>query len=641
MFYSRLRSLISREKAMSILSITPRCFMNAMILNRFFGLCLLFNISAFYATENSFRDCIILIDVRNWEGSSRPNRCYLMSRFQSAIAEQAVPILINASLWNSFIERRMSTEQLIKVPDSRAQKVYELYVRLNERIKYWSDYYNGISPDAAHNKTLVVHQINKEFYTIPDRLSIGIGEYNLLLNHEVQFDPEEWLIYKNSGGFYLFIPKKYHAEHEQPGFRLEALEKVVSPLDNGCIYFESQSDQSLVDALPDFFLTHDLNDLKSSYTWNIILSGHGGSEYQEFSDNGQITWKGEPIIANLSCEEFNGVLAFFDEQVKTNFVHYTSCDAGGNHSKLIFGNDGRKTYNFALICGTLTDCISYCKWAVPLPSRYKRFLTCDDLKYDKTQKSWRLPLAFAYRWKYFFKHIARVDFSQGSIEHLLHILPAITHSSIADIPLLCLPHTQTFYPLYGSQIAKIDSQLLDAAEQQKESSQILLQGKKVLLVQSSSITPTIILEHVAACRIISVQPGNALHYIQKLKASFHVDLPTAFWQADYQKFNKTFILDECTFSNDRNSYIFKQLGISDNELILKNVIILQQAYSGMRVFFTVNDQSVMVLARKADEENEAATVLSVTQLSAAAKKTYNEYYDILKQKISSGSDTLL
>lgn len=614
-----------------------RYFMRNMTAYIFFGMGLFFNISALYATDNSFRDCIILVDVRIWESSSRPNRWYLMKRIESAIAEQAAPILLNASLWNSFIERRMSTEQLIKVPDSRAQKVYDLYVRLNERIAYWSNYYCGISSDAVHNKTLVVHQINKEFYNATNRLSITDVEYFLLMNYETHFDPEEWLIYKNTGGFYLFIPKKYHVKHVQTGFRLESLEEVLYPLDNGSIYFESQKDQSLVAALPDFFLTQDSNDPDPSYKWNIILSGHGGSDYQEFNENGQITWKGEPIIANVSREEFTGILAFFDEQVKTNFLHYTCCYAGGNHSKLIFGNDGTKTYNFALICGTLTDCNSYCKWSVSLPSRYKKFLTCDDLKYDKTQKSWSLPLGFEYRWKYFFKNIACIDFSGGSIERLLQILPAITHSSIADIPLLCLPHTQTFYPLYGSNIAKIDSRLLEVAEEQKETTQILLQGKKVLLLESTYITPAIILEHTDTCRLVSIQPGNALHYIKKLKASFHIDLPTVFWQAECQQFDKTFILDECTFSNDQNSFIFKKLGISDKELMLKNVIILQHAYFGMRIFFTAGDEAVMIIAYKPEEKNESATVLSVTQLSAAAKKTYNQYYDMLKHTISTGS----
>lgn len=388
----------------------------------------------------------------------------------------------------------------------------------------------------------------------------------------------------------------------------------------------------MVDALPDFFCTKDSNDLSSSYRWNIVLAGHGDGDYQEYNENGKITWKGEPIIANVSLEEFNGILAFFDEKVNTNFLHYSSCYAGGNHSKLIFGNDGKKTYNYVLICGNLTDCMSYCKWAVSLPSAYKNFLTCDDLRYDKTQKSWRLPLRFEYRWKYFFKNIACIDFSGGSIERFLDILPAITCSSIADIPLLCLPHTQTFYPLCGSNIAKIDSQLLEVAEEQKESKQILLQGKKVLLLESTYIAPAIILEHTDACRFISVQAGNALHYIKKLKASFHVDLPIAFWRAENQLFDKTFILDECIFPNDQNSSIFKKVGISQKELLLKNVIILKQKYSGMRIFFTIDDKAVMIIARKPAEENEAVTVLSVTQLSADAKKTYNQYYDMLKHK---------
>ena len=60
--------------------------------------------------------------------------------------------------------------------------------------------------------------------------------------------------------------------------------------------------------------------------------------------------------------------------------------------------------------------------------------------------------------------------------------------------------------------------------------------------------------------------------------------------------------------------------------------ILKQKYSGMRIFFTIDEKAVMIIARKPVEKNEAVTVLSVTQLSADAKKTYNQYYDMLKDK---------
>lgn len=574
------------------------------------------------AKNNQQRNCIILLDQNDSETVGR-TVFFLMSKIQSAIAEQSTPILMNTSLWNSFIERRINFKQKLEQKRGPLYKTYNLYQTINDRMEHLSNQYNALSSDASHNKKLVVQCINKEFYN--DTENVSAAHYQRLVDYSTPFDPQDWDIYKNSGGFYLLIPKKYSAQHELVGFNIDSLEKVTDPEDSSYNYFESHTRKSIVDALPDFFLTHDnfINE-DMPYRWNIVFSGHGGSRYTENNDNSTITWSGEPIIADITVQEFADVLTFFQNKVSTRFFHYACCYGGGNHIALMFNNN--KHYNFAIMCDNLTDCTTYCKWTTLLPGYDKNFLTTADITYDKAKNCWQLPLMPVYFWNKFFTDISSIDFSIGSIERLHNIMPSIQYSIVANIPLLCLPETNHFFPLQRSDVIKIDDQLLALAQTDNES--ITLNAIRTVLIESGCITPTIELNHAEPLRIVSIKPGDALHYIKQLKSTRHINLPSAFWQAQYQRYDKTFILDECTFPY---SYDFKDIVPQKNDLVLKNVIIMQQKDHYIRIFFTHNDTAKMVVAHKPVEESEHATIQEIVTMTAAAQDKYEKYYTSLKE----------
>ena len=120
-----------------------------------------FLISLFFFIHNTiqsqFCNCIILIDNYSCpESLGQSWRFYLMAKLQSALAEQSTPILLSASLWNAFVERRISFEQNLQNKSSKESKIFNLYKKINERIAYWSSYYNEKGLDAIHNNTLVV-----------------------------------------------------------------------------------------------------------------------------------------------------------------------------------------------------------------------------------------------------------------------------------------------------------------------------------------------------------------------------------------------------------------------------------------------------------------------------------------------------
>lgn len=576
------------------------------------------------------RNCLILLDQRHgFENVGSLDGWYLTSRLQSAIAEQSIPILLNAGLWNSFIERRIHFKQSLQHKESPLCTIHKLYQAINERIEHLSHQYNAIHLDVIQNKHLIVQSINDEFYNFKN--DVSAGNYQLLVDYFTPFDPQDWNIYKNGKGFYLFIPKKYSAENSLLGFNIDSLEEVAYPEDSPSIYFDTVVNESFPDALHDFFLAYDdFPDSNMPYAWNILLAGHGGSDYEVTNQDGVVTWNGQPIIADLTVQEFNACLDFFRDSVKTHFFHYSSCYAGGNHIPLIFKEGKEESYNYAIICDSLTDSASFCKSTTLLPSTEKMFLTTADLTYDATRNCWQLSLAPVYYWKDFFNDIATIDFSIGSIERLQEMMSSITYSIIANIPLLCLPGTNHFFPLYSSDVIKIDERLLTLADDKD----LILNGVKTILLESSSITMPIVLDHIDQLRIISIKPGDALHYIKKLYAPVHIDLPSTFWQAQYQYYDKTFILDECSFPQSNDSLIFNGVvSAQENELVLKNVIIAQQRSYYIRLFFTVNDVAMMVVAHKPGqaEHIEKTTIQEVVILNATAREKYEEYYLSLKK----------
>jgi len=582
------------------------------------------NATSFQPPEH--RHCIILLDHDNTqENVNRPGRWYLMSKLQSAIAEQAAPILLHASLWNSFIERRMSFEQRAQRNSTLEHKIVTTYHKFQERIKYWSDYYTAESADTIHNKTLVIQRMNEEFYAKENRISITDAQYQLLLNYLTPFNTQEWQIYHNNNGFYLLIPKKYSQHYPVVGFKIEALQEVLHPFDIPSNYFESQHPSPLAKCLADFFVTYD-DILDIPYTWNIVFSGHGGWHNDEPNKSPEIIWK--TTIADLSVSEFQEVLEFFNSRVNTHLFHYATCMGSGNNLALAFDKDTQTPYNFAIISDALTDCYSFCKWT-HFP---EEFLSPDDIHYDQTDQCWRFSFSNSYQWNAFFQEISHIDFSSGSLENLSALLSHITHSSIADISLLRLPNTLEFYPLYPSDTIKIDARLL--ALSKTEDIPILIQGKRLVLLESTTVNPPI---HFTTdlLRIISIKPGNATHYFKKITARYHVDLASTFWQAEGQFYSKAFVIDEFALAHDKESLIFKHIPATQETITLHKVIVTQQKNYGMRIFFTLDGTAMMVVAHKTDtwELNDRATIQEIVTLSPQAKEQYESHYESLKSVV--------
>jgi hypothetical protein len=598
-----------------------------MFINFFYALLLCVSLSG--ASSRDYRDCIILIDDYEWsENIGKLKRFALMAKLQSAIAEQAAPILLNASLFNLFNERRLIVEQELQQPNSRALHVRNLVQKMYEQFAYWSRYYDERSSDAVANKELVIRKINEEFYTAHS-LKLKPSEYQLLLDYIVSFNLNEWKVYKNNTGYYLLVPKKYSSRFSHIGFKIDSLEEVLDPFDVGYIFFETEKHTPFNQVLSDFFITHDDGYPDGiEFYWNIALAGHGGLVCREKNEDGVISWSAGPLIANMRLDEFKGVLAFFHARVHTHFLYYSSCYAGGNHTKIIFDNGEIQNYNYALMCGSLTDSATFSKWMIPLPSDLKGLLTSDDVIYDNVKKMWTLPLKSPIRWNDFFKNIATIDFSPGSIQKLSKTLRAIVPNYIGNIPLLCLPGSNKFFPVYRQNIIKIDQLLLDSVN---EKMHISIYAQAIVLLESAGVYNPIKLEYAGDYRFISIKPGDAVHYLKELNSPHYLSLPNIFWQVEFQNFDKKFLIDACVFPYAKGSSVFNDSHAENGMLKLKNVLIMQHKSDLMRMFFTVGEDVMMLVAHKQDAWQNSVSMQEIVKISPAARARYEAYYESMRK----------
>ena len=86
-------------------------------------------ITSLNAQDKQIRNIIILMDQDDsGENIGKADWWYLATQLESALSQKACPILINASLWSTFIEKRKSIEQLSKIADTDEQKGLDLYI---------------------------------------------------------------------------------------------------------------------------------------------------------------------------------------------------------------------------------------------------------------------------------------------------------------------------------------------------------------------------------------------------------------------------------------------------------------------------------------------------------------------------------
>lgn len=599
------------------------------------------------------RDILILLDQSgNDENIGKPGRFFLTNKLQSAINEQAMPIIINASLWSAFIEKRMSIAQMSQIPDSSEKKGFDLYTKIGERLNYWANHYKEKNIDPMQAKELMLEKVNDEFYTkeskpTDEKIETVPGDISAALSsYLTTFNKDDWEAYTNNKSFYLLVPKKYVNELEQKeksqpkqknltqkelllGLKVDHLVKINDLEDPSLCYFDALNmNNHLPQHLSDFFVTNKEWDSKAMpYAWNIILSGHGGHKYREITTE-KVTPNVTAIIADLTPEEFHSLLQYWEKNIAVNCFHYSTCSGAGNHIKMAFDDYGNQAYHYTIICGCLSDGYTHCLWKhLPFPTNDKTPLAATDIACEEDGK-WRISIDHKYQWKKFLESLSKNSLKKQNLDWLITALPLITYTTLCDNPMVRLAHTTAFVPVLPNKITTINNALIKI-KQQEEAKNINI-WQDIILVDTPHIPLPVIIKNPA--RIVSIAPGKSSHYFDKLEFKNATNFFDTFCPIEGNSyFDKFFLIGEIIVPNDKKSPIAQKLGADGEKITAKNILVHVQQDTLMRVFAQIENNYFMITINRMDYINGRANLKGITKMSPEVVQTYLKHYNQLKE----------
>ncbi len=593
---------------------------------------------AMQSHECEYRNIFIFLDQDgDNENISKPF-FFLNNKLQAAISEEVAPILINVSLWNNFIERRLSVHQMSQLTNSPEEKALTVYKKIGMSFTHWFEYYKSKDINHLYAQQLALEKTNEEFYnyTKYDQEFITTELNRTLITYLTAFDKNNWDFYTNDGSFYLLVPKKYvqklrdHNQFSEEeillGLKINHLEKIVD-IENPVVGYlnECKIKKRLPEVLDDFFITKE-NYPDSNYKWNILLSGHGAYRYLETTIKGKVEASGTPRIADLNPREFTYILNFFNNSIQTNCLYYTSCNAGGNHIKLIYDDNNNPSYNYTIICGCLSDGDANCLWQnIPFPSLKKTPLKLSDLVECKGK--WNLKIDHVYQWSAFFYELEKNKFDNPNLHWLTQAFNFINNSSLSNSPIIRLPYQQSFAILLKNDFYTLNDQII--ATKIQENSKEIITLNKVIIIDTSSVPLPLVIKNPAI--ILSTIAGNAYHYFHKIEFKNNNNFLELFYSLDGNPFDTYFIIDELIIKNYRNSLLSKESESTGKKIRMKNVLVHIKRESLTRIIGSINNKYYMINVYKAPWSNkfEGKGLFTMPEINSTA---YLNQYNYLKNK---------
>ncbi len=579
-----------------------------------------------------FRNLIILLD-QGFENVANDYAMALSMELISALHTKSAPILVSCSLWKNFVERRQEFASCAAVNNSDERKYLDHYVRVNERINYWFNFFGRYSTDIVENKALVAEQVNQEFCS--EHACDDLWQQNKLVKDSrhisqllpfylIDFNPLEWNVYNINDLFYLFIPQNSAQIKRDCGLHVDHLIRVTNPEDISLLHFKNmvRGQSSFVDALRATFVD-DQDD--TSHSWNIYLSGHGGNSQ----------WAGSEVcslstIADLTLSEFRSALSFFNDEIKTHTLFYSTCFGGGIHAHEPYQVEGVSSkYNYMIVINCLTDnpCMGYGCWTKELS--YGDFLSPDDLVFDETDGTWSIKVHHGSDCESFFYELEQGGHAPYALDYLLDAATYVGPPRIANLPVVRLPQSDAFITLFPSNTTKI-SALLVAFKQSLSKDIELNDQTRFVLVDTPLVAAPIKVCSDIVPQFISILPGEAVHHLCSLHAEgvAHTELFKAFTALHGLCFDKIFLIDElvCQFDYDA---LPDDIIDQKETVTCKNVVIKLEGDHLVRFFFQTEDEKVfsMHMSRVSGGEPRAAV-----ELQGAAADAHITYFNSIKEK---------
>jgi hypothetical protein len=579
------------------------------------------------------RELIILLDGKGThETIGKPERRYLMNKLQSALEQQEAPLLISTSLWENFLEKRMSISQMAKRGMSEELKALTTYEAINKKLNESFQEFQERGFDPIQSKQWMLDVVNRTFYKGTSSYAITHELNTTLMSYLTRFDASEWEGYLHPNhSLLLLLPKKYEAKKKKQswdllsrkdflGLQLDRLLPIENVEDPAYYYLRNPREFLLADTLCYFFVP-----CHSCYSWNIYLSGHGGSFNEENPQPQAYT-----LIADLAIAEFQKFLNFCEKQILTKCLFYGTCYGSGNHIQLAFGDS---SYSYAIVSDCLGDTVSYTFVdTLPLPNRAGDELIASQLSYD-SKIGWSIALDFHYQWGRFFADLEAYSFIDNPLCWLQGAFKNMKPDLLCTTPVVRLPNATHFTTILSDTYLQITDLLLEWKGEKEpiESTR----ETNVVLLEASFIPSALILhydKHVPS--IISILPGASSHFIQSLELKTSRGFFRAFWPLEADYFEREFLIEELSLPSE-DFPLSEEWNIQNDTVILKNVWVIAKG-SEMRIFLqTEESSSFMLLINKKDffSEQNIVGIKGIHPLSNECTQLYLEKYQIRKEQL--------
>lgn len=553
----------------------------------------------------------------------------------AALYQEAAPIICTAHL----IENIFNHQKLFKeFCTDQPSKLFEKYKskrfgslkdvtnfannckRINTFYSNLEDKYKSagpVDPTKEPREIPFAEKLNS-----PEKLEIG----HYLLCNFVPF--ERYIIRRipNSTGktiLYLLVPRSYlmrineeykHEEVEKnENGPLQPIEKALglkinhyddTKIDSKAIEEHASSVNISADSITDIFvnkqeLMHsDLDLHKNIYqAWAVYIMGHGNRYLMSPGNSPEMPgFHGEikcAQVAGFSLPQFKNLMSFFNNQVLTSLVFYSSCYTIGKFADLFKKEteDEIISLNYAIATSSLSDSITSARLNIPKMywnyASQAIFFNFTPYNFSKFFASLREGSGFI-NYSDLFSFVAYFKDLDGKIVRLSNVpsirFPGTKWFNVIDIPKRIIELTKIRVLIQGTKPLLVNK----TKEMAKDA--ILLYDEKIPF-EINAEKPQGVNQFPA---IVSMTPGSSTHQIESIEAKDYnlTQVLQAFFPFKKLASPKEFNVKKLTAKND-----LPNLGISlDQVVVLNDVVIANKGrFNGQErnyIFFKTGDEKV-------------------------------------------------
>jgi|GEM_PF-3633421 len=586
-------------------------------------------------TSPSMRDLIILLDDHVETNMDRAGS--VTDYVCNALMSEAAPLLITASLWQTFVEMRQEWLLLSQIPDTREYKMARCLDEIDTSINHWYNLLQGTC-DELQIRAIIADKINEQFFTeeqseereIPGKKTdLAI----LFARFAAHYDCSAYYWFYLDAGYYLVIPKtyvrhytnstEYRAILTASGFSSE-LQFVTNPLDLDPIKVMQlpTTETTIIPTLEKLFLP------AKEHLWTLFIAGHGQSYKTDYSTN--------RLIAGVTTQKFKEICTHLNRQLSVHLLWISSCFAGGVNRFEITDIP----YHYAMVIESLGDVPHYNTLDLPTISSESLFHCMRDFIIKTADNKWTLWYRYSRRFIDFFEKIHTIYENEGNkaiqdsvydafskisprryIENTPYILPTNSNNW-----LLCRPSYDIYLNTQSALLAELHNMphLLHA---------------HTIFIDTPILNAGFKLIPGDLKFIAFITPGDSTHYIGPVDAS-EIKINKFiryFWPSFEPIYDKQILFESITCECDPNDPLVQILGITEETVTFSNVFMHIVKHEKMELTFTTPNGDVYYATVRSVDGN-GPSVRNLQKLSATAAESYRSYYNATKHELISRTD---